>query len=47
MSQAASLQADERSSKELYRMKDFDRQKGQDKEVTSKEWILCGKVTFL
>lgn len=27
-------------------MKDFNRQRGPDKEATSKEWIASGKVTF-
>lgn len=28
-------------------MKDFTERRGQGKEVISKEWIVCGKVTFV
>ena len=37
----------ERISKELYKMEGFYRQKERTKEISSKEWIVSGKVTFL
>ena len=44
INQAGSHLATEKSSEELYKM--ILGRRGQDKEVSSKEWVVLGKVIF-
>lgn len=45
INQVGSHLATEKSSEELYKM--ILGRRGQDKEVSSKEWVVLGKVIFL
>lgn len=46
MNRAASHLGNKKNSRELYKMTTFIGRGRWDKEITSKEWIVSGKVTF-
>lgn len=46
MNRATSHLRNKKNSREVYKMMDFHMQRQVGQEVTSKEWIVSGKVTF-